>query len=319
MNKSATLRRGGARVALALLALLAGCAVAPPGPRLDHSYTARGQSDRVKFIVLHYTAGDLPRSLKTLTQDVVSSHYLLTDGEQPFFYALVDESRQANHAGVSNWKAYTQLNVSSISIEIVNSGFRETPEGRLWYPFPQAQIDQLIPLLKQIMARHNIPPENVLGHSDIAPQRKQDPGPLFPWKQLADAGLVRWPSPVQVAARQPMFEAQLPAIGWFQQKLAQHGYAVPQTGELDAATRNVLEVFQSKYRQTRFDGEPDAETAAILDVLTSPALPVPLVPPAKSVQPIQPVQPAPAASAVAPSPPPAAPPVPPPPESGEGH
>lgn len=266
----------------ALLALLAGCAVTPPGPRLDHSYTARSQSDRVKFIVLHYTAGDVTRSLKTLTQDVVSSHYLLTDGDQPFFYTLVDESRQANHAGVSNWKTYTQLNVSSIGIEIVNPGFRDTPEGRQWYPFPHAQIDQLILLLKQIMARHNIAPENVLGHSDIAPQRKQDPGPLFPWRQLADAGLVRWPSPVQVAARLPMFTAQLPDIGWFQQRLAQHGYAVPQTGELDAATRNVLVVFQSKYRQARFDGEPDAETAAILDVLTAPDLPTapPTAPPA---------------------------------------
>ncbi|HEU4845170.1 MAG TPA: N-acetylmuramoyl-L-alanine amidase [Burkholderiaceae bacterium] len=296
MNSLFQTRGPGARAALAplaLLALLTGCAVAPSGPRLDHSYTARSQSDRVKFIVLHYTAGDLTRSLKTLTQDVVSSHYLLTDGDQPFFYALVDESRQANHAGVSNWKTYTQLNVSSIGIEIVNPGFRDTPEGRLWYPYRQAQIDQLIVLLKQIMARHNIPPENVLGHSDIAPQRKQDPGPLFPWQQLADAGLVRWPSPVQVAARLPLFQAQLPAVGWFQQKLAQHGYAVPQTGELDAATRNVLVVFQSKYRQARFDGEPDAETAALLDTLTSPALQLPLPPAVPAVPPaVAPVAPA---------------------------
>ena len=312
--KSAFLtRRPGPRAALlplALLTLLTGCAVAPSGPRLDHSYTARGQSDRVKFIVLHYTAGDLTRSLKTLTQDVVSSHYLLTDGEQPFFYTLVDESRQANHAGVSNWKTYTQLNVSSRGIDIVNPGFRDTPEGRLWYPFPQAQVDQLIPLLQQIMARHNIPPENVLGHSDIAPQRKQDPGPLFPWKQLADAGLVRWPSAVQVAARLPLFQAQLPEIGWFQQKLAQHGYAVPQTGELDAATRNVLVVFQSKYRQARFDGEPDAETAAILDTLTSPALPLP--PP--GVPAAQPFATQPAAQPVAPAAPSS-----PPPDPVEGH
>jgi N-acetylmuramoyl-L-alanine amidase len=307
MNSLFQTRGPGARAALAplaLLALLTGCAVAPSGPRLDHSYTARSQSDRVKFIVLHYTAGDLTHSLKTLTQDVVSSHYLLTDGDQPFFYTLVDESRQANHAGVSNWKTYTQLNVSSIGIEIVNPGFRDTPEGRLWYPYRQAQIDQLIVLLKQIMARHNIPPENVLGHSDIAPQRKQDPGPLFPWQQLADAGLVRWPSPVQVAARLPLFQAQLPAVGWFQQKLAQHGYAVPQTGELDAATRNVLVVFQSKYRQARFDGEPDAETAALLDTLTSPALQLPL-PPAVPAAP-------PAIAPVAPASEPAAPAVPPP-------
>lgn len=265
-----------------LIALLAGCAA--PGPRLDHTYTARSQSDRVKFIVLHYTVSDLPRSIKILTQQEVSAHYLLTDSDEPLFYTLVDESRQANHAGVSNWKTYTHLNASSIGIEIVNPGFRDTAEGRVWYPFKQAQIDQLIPLLKQIVARHNIVPENILGHSDIAPQRKQDPGPMFPWKQLADAGLVLWPDAVQVAARQPVFAAQVPDPGWFQKKLAQHGYAVPQNGLLDPATRNVLIAFQSKYRPAKFDGVPDAECAAILDVLTSPAAlsvaPVPVAVPA---------------------------------------
>ena len=260
------------------LALLAGCAA--EGPRIDHTYNARGQSDRIKFVVIHYTAGDLPGSLKTLTQEIVSSHYLLTDTSPPFFYQLVDESRQANHAGVSNWKTYTQINDSSIGIEIVNRGFVDTPEGRVWYPFRQDQIDQLILLLKDIVARHHIAPENILGHADVAPQRKEDPGPLFPWKQLADAGLMLWPDATQVAARQPQYEAQLPDVAWFQKKLAQHGYAVPQTGMLDPATHNVLVVFQSKYRQSKFDGTPDAETAAILDVLTSPAAPVPMPAPA---------------------------------------
>lgn len=260
-----------------LLALLSGCAVAP---RIDHSYTARSQSDRVKFIVLHYTVSDLPGSIRTLTQDEVSAHYLLTDTDQPLFYALVDEGRQANHAGVSNWKTYTHLNASSIGIEIVNPGFRDTPEGRLWYPFKQAQIDQLIPLLKQLMERHQIRPENILGHSDIAPQRKQDPGPMFPWKQLADAGLVLWPDPAQVAARLPAHQLVLPEPAWFQARLAQHGYAVPRTGLFDPATRNVLTAFQSKYRQSLIDGVADAETAAILETLTSPALSLPLPVPA---------------------------------------
>jgi N-acetylmuramoyl-L-alanine amidase len=255
-----------------MMALLAGCATVPPPsePRIDRSLSARGQSDRVKYIILHYTVSDLPRSIKTLTQQDVSAHYLLTDTEQPYFYALVDEARQSNHAGLSSWKIYNQLNAASIGIEIVNPGFTDTPEGRVWYPFKQAQIDQLIVLLKQIVQRHNIKPENILGHNDIAPQRKQDPGPLFPWKQLADAGLITWPEPSRVAGRLAGYQQQLPDVLWFQLKLAQHGYAVPQTGQFDQATRNVLSVFQSKYRQSRFDGTPDAETAAILDVLTSP-------------------------------------------------
>ncbi|WP_199538524.1 MULTISPECIES: N-acetylmuramoyl-L-alanine amidase [unclassified Duganella] len=268
------------------VALLAGCATAPPaGPRLDTTLSARSQSDRIKYIIIHYTVSDLPRSIKILTQQEVSAHYLLTDTEQPFFYTLVDESRQANHAGLSSWKIYNQLNSASIGIEIVNPGFVETPQGRVYAPFPQAQIDQLILLLKQIVARHDIKPENILGHNDIAPQRKQDPGPKFPWKQLADAGLVAWPEASRVAARLPGFQEQLPDVAWFQRKLAQHGYAVPQTGEMDQATRNVMVVFQSKYRQSLYDGVPDAETAAILDVLTSPlpamqmAIPPTVMPP----------------------------------------
>lgn len=267
-----------------LVALLGGCATTAPAPaptpppHFDHSYTARSQSSRVKFIILHYTVSDLPRSLKILTEQAVSSHYLLSDTAQPVFYTLVDESRQSNHAGVSNWKNYTLLNTSSIGIEIVNPGFRETAEGRLWYPFPQAQMDELIPLLKQIVARHNIPPENILGHNEIAPQRKQDPGPMFPWHQLAAAGLITWPEPSRVAAQRALYELQLPDIAWFQARLSQHGYAVPRTGELDEETRNVISAFQMKYRQSSFAGVADAETAAILDVLTSPLPPIPPVP-----------------------------------------
>ena len=266
------------KIALALLvALLSACTTTVP--QIDRSLTARGQSPRVKFIVIHYTVSDLPRSIKILTEQVVSSHYLLTDTAQPKLYALVDESRQANHAGVSNWKTYTQLNVSSIGIEIVNPGFTESPQGRIWYPFPQAQIDTLIPLLKDIQARYNIAPENILGHNEVAPQRKQDPGPLFPWKQLADAGLIVWPDATRVATQRAVYEQSLPDAVWFQSKLAAHGYATPQTGVFDEETRNVLIAFQMKYRNTLFDGTADAETAALLQVLTTPlpAAPAPAV------------------------------------------
>jgi N-acetylmuramoyl-L-alanine amidase len=269
---------------LVLSALLAGCATAPP--HIDHSYTAKGQSPRVKFIVLHYTAIDLPTSLKVLTTQEVSAHYLLTDEAEPKFYALVDETQGAWHAGVSNWKTYSNLNVSSIGIEIVNLGFKDTPEGRAWFPFKQSQIDELIPLLKQLEAKYHIPPENVLAHSDIAPQRKTDPGPLFPWKQLADAGLVNWYDAGRVAAQRAVYEQQLPDIGWFQRQLALYGYAVPQTNVLDEATHNVIIAFQMKYRQSKFDGTPDAETAAILQVLSMPAVATPAPVPAPTVTPV---------------------------------
>nr|WP_295994206.1 N-acetylmuramoyl-L-alanine amidase [Rugamonas sp.] len=287
----------------AFAALLAGCAA--PGPKIDTTYVARGQSDRIKFVIVHYTVGNLPSSLKTLTEEVVSSHYLLTDTDPPFFYALVDESRQANHAGVSNWKNYTLLNGSSIGIEIVNPGFKDTPEGRLWYPFQPAQIDQLIALLGQIVARHHIAPENILGHNEIAPQRKEDPGPLFPWKRLADAGLIAWPDAGRVAAQLPQYLAQLPDPAWFQKKLALHGYAVPQNGQFDKATQNVIAVFQTKFRPAKFDGQPDAETAALLDVLTTPAGVVPTAAPAMpaATAPSLPSQPQPSTPSQPPVPP----------------
>jgi N-acetylmuramoyl-L-alanine amidase len=115
------------------------------------------------------------------------------------------------------------------------------------------------------MARNNIAPENVLGHSDIAPQRKQDPGALFPWKRLADEGLVPWPDPSATATRLAQYRAALPDIAWFQRKLADIGYVVPQDGQLTQSTRNVLIAYQTRYRPSRIDGEPDAETAALLD------------------------------------------------------
>lgn len=254
-------------------AALAGCATTPPAPpyKVDHSLTSKGQASRVRFIVLHYTVSDLQRSIMILTEREVSAHYLLTDEPQPKFYALVDEKNAAWHAGLSSWKNFTSLNNSSIGIEIVNPGFTLTPDGRRQYhPFPQAQIDQLIPLLKDLAKRHNVAPENILAHSDIAPQRKQDPGPLFPWKQLADAGLILWPHANAVAQHKARFEAAMPDIAWFQKKLAQHGYEVPNTGVLDQATHNVLVAFQTKYRQANWDGWPDAESAAILEVLTAP-------------------------------------------------
>jgi N-acetylmuramoyl-L-alanine amidase len=283
-----------------LIALLAGCASPPPPPpptpvsrphpvprkppakppaptvEIDRSLASKGQSSRVKFIIVHYTVSDTPRSIKTLTQDTVSSHYLLTDDPDPVVFGLVDETRQSNHAGVSSWKNYTLLNGSSIGIEIVNAGFTDTPTGRVYHPFPQAQIDKLILLMKDIAARHLIPPENILGHSDIAPQRKQDPGPLFPWAQLARHGLVLWPDAGRVAAGRLLYEQQLPDARWFQQKLAAHGYAVPRTGELDEQTRAVIGAFQMKYRPTDFGGFPDAETAALLEAMNPTPAPVPV-------------------------------------------
>ncbi len=161
----------------------------------------------------------------------------------------------------------TWLNSSSIGIEIVNPGFSDTPTGRVWYPYSEAQVQSLIVLLKDISKRNGIDPKNIIGHSDIAPLRKLDPGPLFPWKRLAAEGLAVWPDAQAVARFQVQYAAQLPSITWFQEELARLGYQTPQTGELDVATRHVIAAFQMRFRPSLFDGTPDAESAAILRAL----------------------------------------------------
>lgn len=152
---------------------------------------------------------------------------------------------------------------------MVNQGYTETPEGRTWQPWSEQQVEALIVLLKDIMQRHGLTADHVLAHSDIAPQRKVDPGPAFPWQRLAQEGLIRWPDPQEVAQHLTVFKQQLPSVDWFQKQLAQIGYAVPEHGELDQATRNVLAAFQMKYRPQQYDGEPDAQTAAMLLALTT--------------------------------------------------
>ncbi len=256
------------RILVCLLPVLAVISCAR-GPHIDHSYRAKSQDSRAQFLILHFTGGTWEASLKTLTQDNVSSHYLVRDNPVKI-YQLVQENRRAYHAGDSSWKGQTLLNAASIGIEIQNLGDTKGPDGIVYHDYPKAQIDAVIELVKAIVARHEIRADRILGHSDIAPQRKVDPGPTFPWKRFAEEGIIPWPDASAVAAKRGTYEADLPNVAWFQVKLAEHGFATPLTGQLDIATKNILAVFQMKYRPARYDGIPDAETAAILEVLTPP-------------------------------------------------
>ena len=264
----------GLRILLPVIGLaVSGCANTG-GPQrvgpytISEQYAAQSQDSRVQYIVLHYTQTIFAESLDTLTHGPVSSHYLV-DANPPRIYRLVPEDRRAWHAGKSFWQGQTGLNASSIGIEIVNDGNRGNLEGP-FAPWDPAQIEAVVALVKDIAARHGVQPHHIVGHSDIAPQRKQDPGAAFPWQTLVAAGLVPWPDETQVAAAQTRFSGAVPSVGWFQEKLAAHGFEVPRNGELDDATRRVIISFQMKYRPARWDGEPDAETAAWLEVATTP-------------------------------------------------
>lgn len=255
------------RLSLALLAsaVLAGCATrGPAGLDLDTSVTAVSQASRVRSIVLHYTTLDDAQSMQQLSKGKVSAHYLVTESGKT--YRLVDENRAAWHAGSSSWYGNIAMNSTSIGIEIVNAGWTSGPDGKpLWHPYNERQLRALSILLPDIIQRHGITPENIVGHSDIAPQRKVDPGPLFPWKTLAAKGIGRWYDETGAARHLVRLQAEgLPNIAWFQQQLQRLGYACPQNGALDKATINVLAAFQMHYRPALHDGQPDAETAAIM-------------------------------------------------------
>jgi N-acetylmuramoyl-L-alanine amidase len=251
----------------------------PGGVPIDATHSAKGQDSRVMFLVIHYTVEDFPQSMKILTEQEVSAHYLLSDESPPKIYRLVDESRRAWHSGASAWKVNHRLNASSIGIEIVHPGFKLGPlteqgRERIYLPFPQAQIDALIPLVKDIVARHQILPERILGHGEVTPAYKEDPGPTFPWKLFADLGITPpWPDAERVATERARFELQLPDAAWFQDTLAKHGYNIQRTGLWDKQSERVMLNFQMRYRPADYKGQMDAESAAILQVLTTPLKP----------------------------------------------
>ncbi|RAQ08596.1 N-acetylmuramoyl-L-alanine amidase [Burkholderia cepacia] len=269
-----TLFRIGA--SCAVLCLLAACTSPTLVERgtyyADTSLHARGADSRIRFLVMHYTESDEAKSLRTLTGDSVSVHYVIPPQPRierglPVVYQLVPESERAWHAGVSEWQGTTELNAVSIGIENVNRGPLD-PQNRTWQPYPPEQVAALTRLSKDIVARYAIPPTRVVGHSDIAPQRKIDPGPLFPWYALAQAGVGAWPDAATVAARLAGRDPHAPVdVRELQLKLARYGYDVATDGMLDARTRRVFAAFQMHFRPADYAGDPDAETDAIAQAL----------------------------------------------------
>jgi N-acetylmuramoyl-L-alanine amidase len=275
-------RRGGALATLRVLA--AGCLVALAAcssPTLvdhgsylaDTSHPARGADSRVRFLVLHYTEADDQRALFVLTHNDVSAHYLIPShpayrNGEPVVLQLVPESERAWHAGVSNWQGTTELNAASIGIEIVNAGPLDAPANRTWQAYSPDQVEAVVKLTQDIVARYRIPPTRVVAHSDIAPQRKIDPGPAFPWQALARAGVGAWPDDATVAARLAGRTPGDPAdVRGLQLKLARYGYDVATDGVLDERTRRVFAAFQMHFRPADYSGKPDAQTDAIAQAL----------------------------------------------------
>lgn len=243
------------------------------GYLVNIQHPSQSQNERVRFLVLHYTAANDADSMRLLTRGNASAHYLVPSASSPLLrkntvYQLVAEDKRAWHAGVSEWNGRTNLNDSSIGVEIVNLGYKQNLMEREWYSWDPRQIKLVARLASDIIKRYGITPDNVIGHSDVAPTRKVDPGPLFPWKQLAAEGIGAWPDSAtvqQYLAGRARYDAG--SVRKIQADLARYGYSIPQTGIMDATTRQVIAVFQMHFRPMDYSGIADAETEAIAAAL----------------------------------------------------
>ncbi len=212
-------------------------------PRTLPNWDERPPGTPIDTLILHYTGmQSAEAAIERLRDPVahVSSHYVVE--EDGTVWRLVDEAHRAFHAGISHWRGHEALNGRSVGIEIVNPGHEWG-----YRPFPALQMAAVCDLCLEILGRHPIPARNVVGHSDVAPDRKQDPGELFDWPGLAANGVGLWPP----LGAEPLAEEAVPDA------LRRIGYPIPDL-------RTTLVAFQRHWRPSCVDGLADAETRARL-------------------------------------------------------
>ena len=247
------------------------------------TFQSESFSTRIRFVVIHYTSIDWENSLKVLTNEryEVSSHYLIpeagddTYSDQIKIFQLVDEENRAWHAGISKWEERTNINDQSIGIELVNQAECSVRQGSqydytnnyicLFSEFDSDQIDQLILLLKEILSRHDeIKPTYIVGHSDISPDRKFDPGPKFPWKKLYENGIGAWYDDQTFEKYNNQFKRKIPDINQIQCALKRYGYGVEITNKMDEQTFFVIRAFQYHFTPNKSDGSISVDTVSAL-------------------------------------------------------
>ncbi len=226
-----------------------------PSPNWDE------RAHPLDMLVLHYTGMQTGAAALARLRDPeakVSAHYVVEEDGRIF--ALVPEARRAWHAGRSIWRGQGDLNSRSIGVEIVNGGHEFGLP-----PYPDLQIGVVIDLCRSILSRWPIPQARIVGHSDIAPDRKEDPGELFPWRRLADAGIGLWPTrlpPFEAATLQP--GASGPLVERLHAQLSRIGYDAPRAPQFDEPTRRIVLAFQRRWRPHLLSGEADPETRALV-------------------------------------------------------
>lgn len=226
-----------------------------PSPNQDD----RPENCPIDMIILHYTGMRTAReAIERLREPAakVSSHYVVD--EDGSVLRLVDEARRASHAGVSYWRGQRALNGRSIGIEIVNPGHEFG-----YRDFPVFQLVSVCDLCLEILSRHPVPARNIVGHSDVAPDRKVDPGEKFDWEGLARNGVGLWPEGVPDLGTGGAVRDAL-VLHDVRAALAKIGYEVAPEGPLDPALATVLRAFQRHWRPEAVTGQADAGTLARL-------------------------------------------------------
>ena len=229
-----------------------------PSPNFN---ARRGPPD---MLVLHYTGMQTAAEAIARLQDPsaeVSAHYVVD--EDGSVLRLVAEERRAWHAGRGVWQGETDCNAASIGIEVVNPGHEFG-----YRDFPEVQIAAVIELVADIRSRWSIPDARIIGHSDLAPDRKEDPGERFPWKRLAGQGHGLWfePAPERIAALGGMLQKGDEGLGVLVLRSGLHrlGYGLTPAGAYDDELVSTVRAFQRHWRPSRIDGVADGETRATL-------------------------------------------------------
>ena len=244
----------------------------------NKKFSSKGQNERIKYIIIHYTATTDEVSVRALTKGNVSSHYLITSKDEEPIYNLVSLDKRAWHAGLSEFGDRRNLNDTSIGIEIVNLGIKSYDETEKKYgffipedkyiEFEEGQIKKLAFLLKELIKKYNIKPKDILGHSDIAPTRKIDPGAKFPWERLyKEYGIGAWYDEKDKIFFMNEKLYLVTPISEIKKDLRKYGYKINNTDEWDEESRRVVYSFQAHFNSKNLSGMMDLETFAILKAL----------------------------------------------------
>ena len=242
----------------------------------SNSYVATGKNERIQFIVVHYTATDNAGSIKELTSSRVSSHFLVLDEDDNKIYSLVPLEQRAWHAGASAFRGRTNINDTSVGIEIVSDGIAREyrPDPNPYHPYDHyvdykpIQIEKTAQIIKYVAEKYNVPAKNIVAHSDIAPSRKKDPGAKFPWKELYDKyNIGAWydEADKQTFMNEEKFKAT--SIREIKDELRKYGYEINRLDEWDKESKDVVYAFQLHFNSKNATGEMDLETFAILKAL----------------------------------------------------